>query len=146
MAEHDLTHKVSAFCDVHLLVAPDGPLDFLVGQAEYFSQEDILNAKAQLLGKTKNVSVSRLHAALHCCGAAHAWRGRVGCASPCRGLMLDASCPFPASIVCCQVDGQIRALEELHGDDFQPPEGKSPAQPRPPPSHLGGEIRTAVDA
>jgi hypothetical protein len=55
MAEHDLVHRVSPFCDPHLLVQADGPLDFLLGQAEYFPQEDILKAKVALLGQTKNV-------------------------------------------------------------------------------------------
>lgn len=55
MAEHDLVHKVSPFCDPHLLVQADGPLDFLLGQAEYFPQEDILKAKVALLAQTKNV-------------------------------------------------------------------------------------------
>ena len=50
MAEHDLVHKVSPFCDPHLLVQAEGPLDFLLGQAEYFPQDDILSAKVALLG------------------------------------------------------------------------------------------------
>ena len=55
MAEHDLLHKVSPFCDPHLLVQAEGPLDFLHGQAEYFPENDILSAKVALLGQTKNV-------------------------------------------------------------------------------------------
>ena len=55
MAEYDLTHKIAPFADVHFLVQPDGPFDFLVDQAEYFVPDDILRAKVALLAKTKNV-------------------------------------------------------------------------------------------
>ncbi len=51
--------------------------------------------------------------------------GRVVCA-PSRSI--DRSIPDPhpqriATPLSKQVDGQLRAMEELHGNDFQPPEG-----------------------
>lgn len=124
MAEHDLIHKVSPFCDPHLLVQADGPLDFLLGQAEYFPQEDISKAKVALLAQTKNVSTQRRG-------------GRCAAACLCVWAVVYADrsiewthphTPFSLFVVvvvlvALQVDGQIRAMEELYGDDFQPPEG-----------------------
>lgn len=139
MAEHDLVHKVSPFCDPHLLVQADGPLDFLLGQAEYFPQEDILKAKVALLAQTKNVREEQSG------GDMWWWLGLVGV----RGCVVGVDRwgwdrPMTRGYVCVcattyapvrqqltstraqtkQVDGQVRAMEELYGDDFQPPEGK----------------------
>ncbi|EWM27525.1 eukaryotic translation initiation factor 3 subunit e [Nannochloropsis gaditana] len=55
MAEYDLTQKIAPFTDVHFLVQSDGPLDFLIEQAEYYSYDDVMRAKLALLAKTKNV-------------------------------------------------------------------------------------------
>jgi len=54
MAEYDLTHKIAPFADVHFLVQPDGPLDFLSEQVDYFQPEAVMQAKMALLQKTKN--------------------------------------------------------------------------------------------
>lgn len=67
MAEHDLFHKVALFCDPHLLVQAEGPLDFLLDQAEYFPQEDIMKAKVALLAQTKNVRACVLDGRRKCC-------------------------------------------------------------------------------
>lgn len=54
MAEFDLTQKIAPFADVHFLVQPDGPFDFLLEQG-YFQADAVMRAKLALLQKTKNI-------------------------------------------------------------------------------------------